>query len=858
MAGHTRHVALRRHGRRLAILVLLRGRMLLSISILVMLLGLLSATGLRWSENVVDLLPRDDPTLSPFLRFIDNFQSFGDLYFDVGPAEGQDPPARTQLVAVADELVRRLSASDYFQRVVYRYELADLQAAIEWITRYRAALFTEADARVFEKKLTATAVRAALAGWKQTLTESPAPLLSEAMCADPLKINDVFVAKLERLQSVGTSVHLEDGRLFSADGRHILLIARPRFPATDTSDAQPLIEFLNKTLASTPEATRAPNVDVAYFGAHRASLDNARQLKRDIGFTVTLSVVAIAALAALVYRRRRLVLAVFAPVVFGAGFALGLLRWCDPNISAVVIGCGSMLIGISVDYGIHLLYNVDQIRPGTNVRHETARVLRRLLAPILLSAITTILAFCVLNFSVIPGYRSLGQFGALGLIGAASFALLALPAIGAWLASSGTREPLSHLGDWFPALFVLTAKWRVGVYLALAAVSLLALAGLRHVQLEGDIQQLNSLSPRTRHDMDRVTQDFGDVTRFSVFAVQGASLDEALQRNDILSALLRRQEKGGVVQSVSSIAELLPSHDTQVANCRRWADFWNGPRLTALRRDLDDAARELRIRPVAFRDFLDSLPGSTLPIRIEQWQRGLLGDLLAEHVLQTPQDTTVLTRVRLSGAGGFGPLMEHVRQQLPGVLAYNGPCFVRRVVTLIYHEAARLSAITLAAIAVLLLIVARRIVVFATMLLPLLVSALWTFGSLGWLGIRINMMNAVVAVFIFGLTVDYSIFLGLALRHSKEGNHHWPAHTCAAIALSALTTLCGMGALALASHPALRSVGVTALIGIASGFVSVLAVILPSSAALRRSLSGASDHTDGTAGNSQGQPRTNR
>jgi hypothetical protein len=254
------------------------------------------------------------------------------------------------------------------------------------------------------------------------------------------------------------------------------------------------------------------------------------------------------------------------------------------------------------------------------------------------------------------------------------------------------------------------------------------------------------------------------------------------------------------------------------------------------------------MRPDAFESFFASLPGPMPPLSLEDTKQGLLGDLLSNYIATDDKDVTLLTSVRLADAAEFETLLGRCENRVPGLLAYNGRFFVRHMVALIYSEMERLGLLAAGFIVLILLIVVRRLRSVATMLLPLLASLLWTFGLMGWLGIQLNLMNSIVIVFIFGLVVDYAIFMTIAMRArpvDSTGSRStsdsesttrsairpgWesPDHllrTAGAILISALTTLCGMGALLFAQHPALHTIGATALLGIATGVVSVLTIV---------------------------------
>jgi predicted RND superfamily exporter protein len=231
------------------------------------------------------------------------------------------------------------------------------------------------------------------------------------------------------------------------------------------------------------------------------------------------------------------------------------------------------------------------------------------------------------------------------------------------------------------------------------------------------------------------------------------------------------------------------------------------------------------MRPEALGGFLDSLPGPMPSINYDEYLAGPLRSLLAGQMSEAEGGVVLLTRVKMNHAESFPALSAQVRAALPGAIAFNGSSFVLHIVELIYREMERLGAITFVVILIVLLAVFRRPRLVMAILLPLFASLLWTFGAMGWLDIRLNMMNSAVAVFIFGLIVDYSIFLTLAMQGCGSERDEHLLRTCGAITVSALTTLCGMGALLFAGHPALHTIGATAFLGIGSGLVAVFTVI---------------------------------
>ncbi|UCE58691.1 MAG: MMPL family transporter [Phycisphaerales bacterium] len=786
---------------------------------------LFSAARLRWDEDVLDLLPRDHPVIADFLHLSQEFGATDYLYFDVGPAREDVNLSEEELTACADGFHQRLVDSGLFTKTIYRWKADDIADALDTITRHRASLFLEQDAAQLAQKLTSEAIGNALADWKRELTESPAPMRSKDFYDDPLRMNDLFVAKLHAVQTFGTSVAIQRGRLFSQDRKHILGIALPRFRSTDSAKSKRLVEFLSDVREAMEQRDKAGRIRIAYFGGHIAGLENAQQIKSDITLTVLLSAVGIALLSLLVYRRSPLVFVTFVPVVFGGVFALGVIRLFDSTISAIAIGCGSMLIGISIDYAIHIAYTADRDETTGDAHGAMTRTVCRLFKPIMLSALTTMGAFCVLHFSILPGYRDLGRFAALGIFGAVITSLCVLPVFVYGMLAHRGREPRLRLTTVFSPLLGLTQRRRVTLGLVLLAVSSAAALGLGEFGVEGDVRRLNSVSTETQRDWDQLVRTFGDVMSSTAFGVDSPDLETGLQGNETLATALAEAQANGEVNAVSTIARLLPSTRTQAANRRRWQVFWSEARLGEVRGSFDDACEQLRMRPEVFDEFFESLTAPTSPIAPADYKEGVLQELLATHLSQSGERTTLLTRVKLSFADAFDPTLALVKRYLPEAVAFNGRALVRTIADLIYREMTKLAVISFGLILVVLLLVVRRVRLVAAMLAPLVLSVFWTVGFLGSLGIQLNMMNSAVAVFILGLIVDYSIFLTLAINDANRVRDEHVVRTCGAITISALTTLCGMGALVVARHPALHAIGATALLGLGSGIVSVFILI---------------------------------
>src|SRR5690606_883393 len=98
--------------------------------------------------------------------------------------------------------------------------------------------------------------------------------------------------------------------------------------------------------------------------------------------------------------------------------------------------------------------------------------------------------------------------------------------------------------------------------------------------------------------------------------------------------------------------------------------------------------------------------------------------------------------------------------------------------------------------------------------IPIFLGWLVTLGLMGLLGVDFNAFNIIITTLIFGLGVDYSIFVtkGL-LEQYTYGHADMPAYK-SGVVMSALATILCFGILIFAKHPAIRSISIIPLIGL--------------------------------------------
>ena len=118
---------------------------------------------------------------------------------------------------------------------------------------------------------------------------------------------------------------------------------------------------------------------------------------------------------------------------------------------------------------------------------------------------------------------------------------------------------------------------------------------------------------------------------------------------------------------------------------------------------------------------------------------------------------------------------------------------------------------------IILLVSFRNLITALISFLPMMLSWFMVQGYMALIDLEFNLINIIISTFIFGVGVDYSIFImeGL-LSEARTGNRNVLTWHKVAIFFSAVILVIVIASLLFAVHPAIRSIGLSTLIGMAS------------------------------------------
>jgi predicted exporter len=414
--------------------------------------------------------------------------------------------------------------------------------------------------------------------------------------------------------------------------------------------------------------------------------------------------------------------------------------------------------------------------------------------------------FSALFFSDLPGQRQIAFFSIAGIIASLAFSLLVLPHF--LKGSPPVRNP-PYTG--------MSPKGRTYRVLCIVGWLLLLALGLwqgSRVIFNGDMRSINWVPKTLKENEMSFKQTWGDFRDTAMVLSEGRDLQSALINNDRLFAYL----KGKIPdEGIVSLAPLFPSAAIQEENIRRWETLWDKETQNRVRELLVREGDKAGFQPRAFAPFFERWSFKPARVTLEGLKKAGFGDLIDSLIIAGDGKTRILTlvpdtpQVAALFSKKAGPPLDARFVSLSGFNRILSQAMIRNFI----------QYIILASLMILLLLTLlfrKAGKVFCAMI-PVVTGLLVMFGVMGYGGIEFNLFNIIASILVIGLSVDLGIFMVSRVSAGYDSN------TGRAVFLGGMTSLVGMGALTLAHHPALYSIGITVLLGMCGAIPSALLLI---------------------------------
>lgn len=775
-------------------------------SLLAITLALLaSVLRLSYKEDIQDFLPLSEADRARMAVYQDI--SGMNRLFVVFESAG-DAEKTTEAIDCFASAVEESDTAGWCSDLQATFDLESLSETLDFVYQNAPLFLTEQDYRRMDSLLVSpNFLDRKLEDDLNALMLPTGSILSENISRDPLGL---FVPLMEELQQSQHQMHFEmyDGYIFTPDmSRAIVMLSSP-FGSSETKKNAQLIALLDDAI----NTMRAdfPEIKAHVIGGPQVAVGNAKQIMHDSILAVSLAAILILALLLYAFHRFRDIVLIALSVLWGWLFALGGMALVHDSVSMIVIGISSIIIGIAVNYPLHLISHVQH-------QADIRQALREITTPLLVGNITTVGAFLALVPLKSIALRDLGLFASLLLVGTILFVLVFLPH---FLRTTDNGQQTTDNADLLTHLASVQVERKRWLVVLVAVLTLVFGYFSLSTEFDSDVSHINYMTEEQKADMNSpllTSLEGGEDGNMSLYLLSSAKdFDEALACSESRQAVIDSLTEAGLVVRHQGVRRFLPSQAEQARRLSLWNKWLEGHSL--LLNDLTEKAVEHGFSEDAFADFADIIQSEQTPKSFEYFLP-LTSKALAGNVSQAAKGRSTIAEVLTVKQADAG----RVKEALPE--AFDIGSLHSSVADALSSDFNYIGWACSSVVFLFLWLSFRRIELAIISFIPMAVSWIWILGIMSLLGIKFNIVNIILATFIFGQGDDYTIFMTEGCISEYEHGKPILAAYKRSIILSALIMFIGIGTLIFARHPALHSLAEVTIIGMFS--VVLMAYLMP-------------------------------
>lgn len=746
---------------------------------------------MNFNEDINRLFPENEE-LHDINNILNTHPTLNRIIINIRSADQEKVDPET-LITSADSFMNELHHSGdsaLWEKIQYQYNLSSFSDIHAEISHHLPLFLTAEDYAHIEHSLQEENITKKLKrNYKQMV--SPMGMGTKKMISrDPLGWAEPVLHRLNNFR-LDDNFHLYNERIFTQDNNNLLLFIIPDHH-NKMEDKEKLSKLI-KDASQHAEASTDGRVKVMSYGSTLIEVANAQQIKKDIIITVSLALTALFGFLFIYFRSLKAILFIFLPFALGAGLTFALFSIFKSEISLIALTIGSVLSGISIDYAIHIF--------SYGKHHSPYTTLRDISRPILISALTTSSAFLALLTIRAEAFQDLAFFVGVSILLTAFFSLLLLPH-----AVKMEEETTRSYKNFIHKIAASPLHKKLYLLIFILLVTIFSLFYFTDAAFEEDLQKNNFLTSELKA-AEKHLDTLHDFTKKTVFVLpKGNNLQEKLTANEIIYDKLQSLKENNKISNLTSPSTLISSASLQQKKIDQWNTFWKKHNRDSVYNSIVAESKQFNFNASAFHSLKDILYRDHRPQQPDAFPA------ITDHLLSDYLDSNqVLNIVKVTAENKQGL---YTALEKESALVFDKKITIEKVVKVLTDDFNRLVLISMIIVFIVIFIYFQSFQVSLFTFLPMLIGWLWTLSMMGILGITFNVFNIIISSFLFGLGIDYSIFISRGLLDNYNKGLDSLTHYKSSILISVFTTLVGIGVLIFAEHPALKSIAIVSILGI--------------------------------------------
>jgi len=551
----------------------------------------LGVFNLNIHENLNDSIPTNS-YLEKLVPFIDEGKKTIIFSLDIDPSQNIlniDSIAKSFTTKLSDDFPNRIDSLQYKSDI-------DPDEFSTFISEHLYLFLEENNYDQLDSLIALEAMRNAMVKNKEHLMNAQSIGLSKMVIDDPLHFLPLAYKNISNGLDL-ESLMKNQGFYFSKNQEKLLLHSSILFDPSNVELLKAFSEDLDHFKTNWNNQNETFQLD--YFGTFLITVANASQIKWDIILTINFALLFIMLLLYFYYRSIVTIVFFILPGIFGIAMSLAVVWLLQGGISALALSASAVILGIVVDYSFHYFSHLSQEKDAYQTRDQ-------ILTPLIISSLTTIIAFLSLLFAQSQALKDFGLFTGLSLLFTLLFIIIFLPGLIEGLRSKKSRYKSNNLDKLIARFDNEKPKKKPVLIILFSALSILFFYYSFDVQFEDNLNNLNYY-PKELKQKEIAHQNINPdkEKRITVLAT-GKNLDEALSANYQLFKKVNSSQLSTKITEYNSIAPFIYDKETSTLKAKKWIDFW-GIRLSEFNNNFSLSTTESGFNTNAFNRFLQKL-----------------------------------------------------------------------------------------------------------------------------------------------------------------------------------------------------------------------------------------------------------
>lgn len=688
------------------------------------------------------------------------------------------------------------SCEPYIKNIQGKVDDENIQQTFDFVYQNLPYFLDENDYVTLEKKLTNDSISKQVESNYRTLISPTGIIAKDFIVNDPLGISFIALKKLQQL-SIGDDFILKDGFIITKDESTLLLFINPKLSGSETEKNTLFVDELNNIKSKFNKVNRG-KVTLDYFGSSFIAVANAKQIKTDILTTILVSLGTLMLILILFYRKLLIPVIIFIPTIFGVLTAIAGLYFIRGTISAISLSVGAVLLGVTIDYSLHILTHYKN-------NNDLKTVYKDITMPLVMSSTTTAVAFLCLLFVNSEALKDLGIFAAISVVVSAFFSLLLIPHL---YKPKNNTVAKDNLLDKLAAFSFENNKILIGITSVIIIISFFTFG---KVTFNNNLSELNFIPDEIKKTEEKLEKRTNLTSKSIYLAAYGNSIEEAIQNNSKLFDKLLLEKSENKIINFSSIGGIVLSKEAQTEKLKLWNTFWTENKKQFVQNALVSNGNLIGFKPTMHQGFYDLLNQKFELLNFDDYKQ--LSALFLDEFVASKNGFYTITSVAKVSDAQRDKFVNSIDSK-SSVLAIDRQQMNETFLGKLRDDFNSLVNYSFIAVVLILFVFFRRAELVIVSTIPIVLTGVVTAGVMWFFDIQLNIFSTIVCTLIFGHGVDFSIFMTSALQKEyTTGKNEMPTYRTSII-LAALTTILAIGALVFAKHPALKSISSVSLIGV--------------------------------------------